>query len=199
MPEAPFPPAVNEAVRALLARASVPPRQLHDPAPDAAALSLAVAAAARAPDHGGLRPWRFVGIQGEARAAFGELLAQAMQARAPETPEARLDLERLKPLRSPLVVAAGAAIRAHPKIPAWEQEATAAAGIMNFLNALDAMGFGCCWLSSPALQDPAIKGALGFAETDRLLGWIYIGTPEAERPRPERPAPDGFWRDWQPA
>ncbi|MDO9503181.1 nitroreductase [Falsiroseomonas sp.] len=199
MPEAPFPPAVNEAVRALLARASVPPRQLHDPAPDAAALSLAVAAATRAPDHGGLRPWRFVGIQGEARAAFGELLARAMQARAPETPEARLDLERLKPLRSPLVVAAGAAIRAHPKIPAWEQEATAAAGIMNFLNALDAMGFGCCWLSSAALQDPAIKAALGFAETDRLLGWIYVGTPEAGRPRPERPAPDGFWRDWQPA
>lgn len=199
MPEAPFPPPMNESVRALLARASVPARQLHDPAPDAAALSLAVAAAACAPDHGGLRPWRFVSIQGEARAALGDLLALAMQARAPETPEARLDLERAKPLRSPLVVAAGAAIRAHAKIPAWEQEATAAAGIMNFLNALDAMGFGCCWLSSLALQDPAIKTALGFAETDRLLGWIYVGTPEAERPRPTRPSPEDFLRDWQPA
>jgi nitroreductase len=201
MPEAPFPTPEappNAALRALLARASVPPRQLHDPAPDAAALSLAVAAAARAPDHGWLRPWRFVGIQGEARAAFGDLLAQSLKAREPETTEARLDLERAKPLRAPLVVAAGAVLRAHSKIPAWEQEATAAAGTMNFLNALDSMGFGCCWLSSGALGDPAIKAALGFAEADRLLGWIYVGTPEADRPRPERPAPDGFWRDWQP-
>ncbi|MBU8540577.1 nitroreductase family protein [Falsiroseomonas tokyonensis] len=199
MPDAPFPPAPPEALRALLARASVPPRQLHDPAPDAAALSQAVAAAACAPDHGGLRPWRFLGIRGQARAALGALLAESMLKRDPTAPEARLDLERAKPLRAPLVVAAGAAIRAHPKIPAWEQEASAAAGIMNFLNALDAMGFGCCWLSSPALQDPEIKTALGFAETDRLLGWIYVGTPEAERPRPQRPAPEGFWRDWQPA
>lgn len=202
MPEAPFPqpetPA-NEAIRALLARASVPPRQLHDPAPDAQALSLAVATATRAPDHGGLRPWRFVGVSGEARAHLGDLLARSLQSRAPDTPEARLELERLKPLRAPLVVAAGAALRAHAKIPAWEQEATAAAGIMNFINALDAMGFGCCWLSSPSLEDPAVKAALGFAPGDRLLGWIYIGTPEAERPRPMRPAPEGFWRAWQPA
>ncbi|NKC33825.1 nitroreductase family protein [Falsiroseomonas selenitidurans] len=199
MPEAPFPTPeadANPALHALLARASVPPRLLHDPAPDAPALAVAVAAALRAPDHGGLRPWRFLGIQGEARARLGDLLAQSMLARAPETPEARLALERAKPLRAPLLVAAGAALRPHPKIPDWEQEATAAAGIMNFLNALDAQGFGCCWLSSPALQDPAIKAALGFAETDRLLGWIYVGTPAADRPRPVRPAVDGFWRDW---
>jgi nitroreductase len=198
MPEAPFP--LPDPLSAVLGRASVPPRHLHAPGPGPQALSLAVSAALRAPDHGGLKPWRFVCIEGEARASFGDLLAERMLARDPGTPEARLDLERAKPLRAPLLVAAGAALRHdHPKIPAWEQQATAAAGIMNFLNALDAQGFGCCWLSSPALQDAVVKQALGFAPDDALLGWIYVGTPDADRPRPLRPAPEGYLRQWTPA
>jgi nitroreductase len=198
MPEAPLP--LPGALAALLGRASVPPRHLHAPGPGAQALSLAVAAALRAPDHGGLKPWRFVCIEGEARTRFGDLLAERLRARDPATPEARLDLERAKPLRAPLLVAAGAALRHdHPKIPAWEQEATAAAGIMNFLNAMDAQGFGACWLSSPALQDRVVKQALGFAAGDALLGWIYVGTPDGERPRPLRASPEAHLRHWAPA
>jgi nitroreductase len=198
MPDAPFPP--SDALSSLLGRASVPPRHLHAPGPDPQALSLAVAAALRAPDHGGLKPWRFVCIAGEARARFGDLLAERLRQRDPATPEARLELERAKPQRAPLLVAAGAALRHdHPKIPVWEQEATVAAGIMNFLNALDAQGFGACWLSSPALRDPVVKQALGFAPGDALLGWVYVGTPDAERPRPRRPPAEAHIRHWTPA
>lgn len=199
MPEAPLPPS-SPLLEGLLARASVPPRQLRDPAPGPEAMDRAVAAALRAPDHGGLRPWRFVCIRGEARVALGRILADSLASREPETPPARLEIERGKPLRAPLVIAAGAAIRHdRPGVPAWEQEAAAAAGTMNLLNALEAMGFGACWLSSGALRDPAVKRHLGFAETDALLGWIYVGTPEADRPRPTRPEPGSFWRDWSPS
>jgi nitroreductase len=95
-------------------------------------------------------------------------------------------------------VAAGAKLAHGHKIPVWEQEASAAAGIMNFLNAIDVQGFGAMWVSGGALRDPAVKQALGFAAEDALLGWIYIGTPPAERPRPVRPDPARFWRTWQP-
>lgn len=202
MPEAPLPAQspLPEGLLALLARASVPPRHLQTPAPDAQALSLAAAAALRAPDHGGMKPWRFLCIRGADRTRLGDLLAASLAARMPDTPEARLDLERGKPLRAPLIVVAGAALRHdHPKIPVWEQQASAAAGIMNFLNALEALGFGCCWLSSPALGDATVKRALGFAETDALLGWIYVGTPGAERPNPARMAPETLLRDWHGA
>ena len=192
----PLPPMLG----GLLARGSVPARLLRDPAPGRPVLDLAVSAALRAPDHGGLRPWRFVFIEGAARHALGDLLAASMRERAPDTPAERLEIERAKPLRAPLVVAAGAAINHdRPGVPPWEQEASAAAGIMNFLNALDAQGFGACWLSSPSLKDPAVKSALGFAEGDSLLGWIYAGTPAADRPRPVRPDPEAFRRDWAPA
>lgn len=194
------PPLAADSLGALLGRASVPAALLRDPGPDRAAIETAVAAALRAPDHGGLRPWRYLCIAGDARVRLGELLASALAARDPATPPARLEVERGKPLRAPLVIAAAAALQPeHPKIPVWEQETSAAAGTMNLLNAFDAMGFGAIWLSSPALRDPAVQQALGFAATDRLLGWIYVGTPDATRPRPARRDPREFWREWPPA
>ncbi|WP_137179524.1 nitroreductase [Roseomonas sp. AR75] len=188
----------SPALAALLGRASVPARLLRDPGPDEAALDLAVAAALRAPDHGGLKPWRFVVITGEARNALGEVLAASLARRDPATPPERLELERAKPLRAPVVIAAGAALRHDYKIPVWEQEVSAAAGAMNLLNALDAQGYGAIWLSSGSLRDPQVKTALGFAETDALLGWIYAGTALPDRPRPSRPDPAAHRRLWVP-
>lgn len=193
-------PALPPSVAALLARASVPARLLREPAPGPAVLDLAVAAALRAPDHGTLRPARFVFVSGEARVALGALMADSLARREPETPAERLDLERAKPLRAPLVVVAGAAIRVnHPKIPVWEQEASAAASIMNFLNALDGLGFGAMWVSSGALRDDVVKQALGFAATDTLLGWVHVGTPGADRPAPRPVDATGIARHWTPA
>lgn len=191
-------PAFNPALAALLGRASVPARLLHDPGPDDPAIDLAVAAALRAPDHGGLRPWRFVVVRGAARAALGDVLAASLARRAPDSSPDRLALERLKPQRAPVVIVAGATLRPDHPVPLWEQEACAAAGTMNLMNALDAQGFGAIWLSSAALRDDAVKAALGFAAGDALLGWIHAGTPGVERPRPSRPGPETFWREWAP-
>jgi len=199
MPDIHPPPPLPPGIEHLLGRASVPPRLLREPAPDAAAIGLAVSAALRAPDHGGLRPWRFVLVAGEARRDLGDVLAASLALRAPGTPPERLEAERAKPLRAPLLVVAGAALRHdRPGVPAWEQEAAAAAGTMNFLSAIEAQGFGGVWLSSDALRDPAVKLALGFAATDALLGWLYLGTPAPDRPRPPRPGPEGFVRAWNP-
>jgi nitroreductase len=192
MPDTVSPP--SPALTALLARASVPARLLREPGPDDAALDLAVAAALRAPDHGGLRPWRFVVVRGAMRTELGEVLAASLARREPGAPPERLDLERAKPLRAPMVIAAGVTLRHDHRIPVWEQEASAAAGTMNLLNALDAQGYGAIWLSSGALRDPEVKVALGLEATDALLGWIYVGTPAEERPTPARPDPRPFWR-----
>ena len=58
-----------QAIDALLQRRSA--KALSAPAPDAAALDLILSSAAAAPDHGRLRPWRFVVIQGNARITCG--------------------------------------------------------------------------------------------------------------------------------
>jgi nitroreductase len=69
----------SRALDLLLARRST--GQLEAPAPGDAELEMIFDAGLRAPDHGHLRPWRFVVIRGAARAALGELFAAATQAR----------------------------------------------------------------------------------------------------------------------
>jgi nitroreductase len=71
------------ALELLLSRQSV--GVLEEPAPQGAELDLILDAGLRAPDHGRLRPWRFVLIRGDQRLAWGERLAEAAEARDPAT------------------------------------------------------------------------------------------------------------------
>ena len=61
--------------------------KLDAPAPSEADLDKMFASAVRAPDHGRLRPWRFVVIEGDKRVRLGELMADAMRNREPDVSE----------------------------------------------------------------------------------------------------------------
>jgi hypothetical protein len=58
----------------------------------------------RAPDHGRLRPWRFMLIEGDQRQKFGEMLAASALRRVPGLSEGDLARERGKALRAPLII-----------------------------------------------------------------------------------------------
>ena len=64
----------------LLNRNSHP--RLTEPGPDADQLQTILQAAVRAPDHGRLRPWRYVVISGDRRAALGECFHQSLKLKA---------------------------------------------------------------------------------------------------------------------
>jgi len=134
-----------------------------------------LAAAQRAPDHGRLRPWRFVVIEGEARQAFGQLLAISLRRREPEASEAKLEAERNKALRAPLIIAVAAEVQEHPRIPQIEQILAVGAAVENMLLAAHALGFGANWKTGPAAYDPTFKEALGLASTAQLVGFVYLG------------------------
>ena len=67
-----------ELLDAIKSRRSI--SRLSPPAPTAAELRLILDAAACAPDHGSLRPWRFIVLRDEAKDAFGPVLAAATEA-----------------------------------------------------------------------------------------------------------------------
>src|SRR5215469_9857535 len=115
-----------QAIDALLARRSA--RALTEPAPDAGALELIFSAAARAPDHGRLRPWRFVVVRGADRERFGALLAEQLHRTHPQIGEESLQRERLKAFRAPLIVVVAAHCDATiKKVPVIEQMLAAGA------------------------------------------------------------------------
>jgi len=66
---------------------------LGEPGPSPAEVELLLRAASRVPDHKKLVPWRFILFQGEARAAFGEVLAEVCRAEEGDTGAFRLENE----------------------------------------------------------------------------------------------------------
>ena len=170
-------PVPLDAIQALTTRVS--PAGLVAPAPDAEALEHILRAAVRAPDHGRLRPWHFLIVDGAAREALGHVLSDALRVRDPDVPEAALAKERVKPLRAPLVVVVAAKVREHRGVPAVEQIVATGAAAQNMLVAAHALGFGGFWRTGAAAYDERVKRALGLRPEDAIVGFVYLGTPAA--------------------
>jgi nitroreductase len=140
-----------------------------------------------------MQPWRFRIIRGAARTRFSEALVAAARVREPSLAAAQLEKLRTRPLQVPLVIAASARLRDNAKVPNIEQLLSSGAAVMNLLNAFHALGFGAIWLTGPSAYDPAIAAAVGLADDEQLLGFVYVGTIGAVVPAaPERPAQAGF-------
>jgi nitroreductase len=163
-----------DAIEALMSRVS--PAQLVEPGPSAEQLQMILATAARAPDHGRMQPWRFLLIEGEARVRFGEVMAQSLKRREPDVPEGKLEAERKKPMRAPLIVVVAAAVKEDPKVPDVEQVVAAGAAAQNMLVAAHALGLGGFWRTGATAYDPEVKRALGLGDSDTVVGIIYLGS-----------------------
>ena len=160
---------------------------LKEPGPGPADLETILTIASRVPDHGKLAPWRFIVFEGEGRAKAGALFAEIVAKKDPEATEKRLEEERNRFLRVPLVVAVVSSAAPHVKIPEWEQVMSAAASCQNMLVAALALGYGATWISEWPTYDADARAALGLAEHERVAGFIYMGTPAQpleDRPRP---------------
>ncbi len=156
-----------------------------DPVPRSSIEKL-LSAAVQAPNHHRIRPWRFVVLTGAARNRLGEVMAQVMSKRVPETPDPVLDIERAKPLRAPLIIAVGVDKPIGPKVVDIENVCAAAASVQNLLLAAVGEGLAGMWRTGTAAYDPEVKAFLGFAPDQHLIGFIYIGYPEFAPPQVER-------------
>jgi nitroreductase len=172
----------------LLTRRSVKPVAMSAPGPTAVQLEQILTAAARVPDHKKMVPWRFIVFEGEARATFGDVLAGACAAEEKEPPSAiRLETERKRFLDAPLVVGVVSRVVPHTGAPEWEQVLSSGAACFNLCLAANALGFASNWLTGWYAYSPMVKQRLGLSETERIAGFIYIGTAAARPEDRERP------------
>lgn len=184
-----------EALDLLLNRVSV--GRLLEPAPDAAQRDLLFRAALRAPDHGQLRPWRFLTVEGAARQQLGELFAAALTASNPEAKPEALDKARAMPLRAPLLVVVIARITDHPKVPQQEQLLAAGCAAQGILLAAHAQGFGAMWRTGEFSYDAQVVAGLGLQAGERIVGFVYLGSVEGERRVPLALDPADYVAAWQ--
>ncbi|HZD91997.1 MAG TPA: nitroreductase [Pseudolabrys sp.] len=176
-----------DALELLKTRRSVKPMELNGPAPSAAELDTLLTIASRVPDHGKLKPWRFIVFEGEAREAAGGIIADVFRAKHPEATADQIDFERKRLSRAPLVIAVVSRATPHVKIPEWEQQLSAGAAAMNLVTAAHAMGFAASWITEWYAYDRDVLGKLGLGDNERIAGFVHIGHPQ--RPPEDRDRP----------
>ncbi|MET0288691.1 MAG: nitroreductase [Pseudoxanthomonas sp.] len=192
-------PETPASLRALDERRSVPSKQLGEPAPSDEVLLRMLRSASRVPDHGKLVPFRYLRVQGEGRQRLGDILAARTEELDPEASTAAVEKDRARFNSAPLIIVVVARLIPEHKVPEDEQWMTAGSVCFALLMAAQAYGFGAQWLTGWAAYDSVVAGQLGLGETERVAGFIHIGTPRVEAPERERPDPAKLLSDWKPA
>ena len=163
-------------------RQSVSPKRLHAPGPDAAQLQKMVEAAACAPDHRGLRPWRLIRITDAQRAPLADLFEACLRDRAdghePVLSADDVAKSRDKAQRAPtLLLAVLKAAPDDPEVPLIERAVTLGAALMNLLLAAHGLGYGAMLTSGRAVRSPRFAAAFALAADEQAVCFVSIGTP----------------------
>ena len=177
----------NETIDLLLRRRSLVVAKQTEPGPSPEDLDTILRCAIRVPDHAKLEPWRIQVVQKEAQQKLGKAFADIFKKNNPEAEVARVEAERQRPGRAPLLLIVSTKIESE-RIPRWEQILSGGAVCQNILIAATALGYASQWLSEWVNYNEDVKAHLGIAESDEILGFMYIGTASEqpkERPRPE--------------
>lgn len=211
MPDRPFPPAPpafgeplpparpsQEVMDFFALRRSTPVVGLSEPGPAPGEVDALLRVAARVPDHGKLAPWRFLVFEGRARAEAGVILEAAARKSQLHLPEEGFALEAQRFLRAPVVVAVISQLVDTPKIPEWEQRLSSAAVCMQLVHAASAMGYAAQWLTEWYAYDADVAAGFGLAPTEKVAGFVYIGTARAPSPERVRPEMAERIRRWSP-
>lgn len=186
-----------QALELLHQRASIPAKLLSEPAPNPQQLKQIIQAALTAPDHAGLHPWHFIVIEGDSRAKLGDVFARAARLREPSLPDDKIERQRQKPMRSPMIITVIANIAEnHEKVPRIEQILSAGAAAQHILLAANSLGFGSIWLTGPNAFDPVVKEALGVEAKNEIIGFIYLGSSDITSPTMRRPETEAFVSHW---
>jgi len=182
----------------LLSRRSVKAAQMREPGPEGEELDRILTAASRVPDHKKLVPWRFIVFESDARERFGHVLAQACALEDEVEPSPmRLQTERERFMRAPVVVALISSLKDKPGVPELEQILSCGAAGQNLCLAANALGYGTNWLTEWVATSPSVAQALELGKRERIAGFIYIGTPTARQPDRDRPDLASVVSRWQ--
>lgn len=168
--------------------------RLTEPAPDGEALQWIKKAALQVPDHGGLKPWRFVIVSGkDSLNRLGDIFAEAAIEDAPGISAEMHERARQLPLRAPMVIVCIAKVIEHAKVPMHEQVQSAACAVMAMQQAAFAQGFGGIWRTGSYAQQDFVKHSFNMQDDDEIVGFLYLGTPASQAPNRTQPDPEQFF------
>lgn len=183
---------INEVSAILTARRHVSLRRLVAPGPDAAALEQIFRAAAQAPDHGVLLPWRFILVPEERRQDLANVFVEALVERDPLAGKEVCEAAAKKAFHAPCLATAVLVDEPGTGIPVAEKLVSLGCAIQNMLIVAQALGFGSGLASGAAMNVPGMRRLLHLAPHEQAICFIGFGTGYAARMPRERPVPEFF-------
>lgn len=161
-----------DALSLLLQRRSIP--RLAAPAPSGDVLENIFRAGLRAPDHGGLMPWRFIVSEGEGLQRFADILVSA--AKADELDDLVIEKASKAPFRAPMVITVISHVTPEHKVPVFEQHLSAGCAVQAMQMAAVAQGFSGFWRTGSWAYHPVVREAFGVSGEDMIVGFLYLGS-----------------------
>jgi nitroreductase len=183
--------ASQEVLGFLATRRSASAVTLAAPAPGEEEIAMLLRLATRVPDHGKLAPWRFVILDGAAKAAFAAKLEALANGRGDAVAAAKLGKLKVPPLCIAVISSPRPAA-----IPEWEQLLSAGAVCTTLLYAAMAMGYGANWITDWYAYDRGACEILGLSEREQVAGYMLLGTPREAPLERERPDPATLTTRW---
>jgi nitroreductase len=183
----------RSTIHLITSRQNVSPKRLIAPGPSDDQMTTMFLAAAAAPDHGEIVPWRFVVVSAEKRELLADAFAQALLERDAEATEAQLATAREKAFRAPFLAVAIAKLGpSDPDIDPLERMVSVGAAVQNILLTAHSMGFGCGLTSGQAMRSSPLRRLFDLGEGEHAICCINVGTVLKRKPMRLRPDVSSF-------
>ena len=177
----------------ITSRQNISPKRLVEPGPNVFQLDQIFRSAASAPDHGQVRPWRFVIVPQDKRALLAEVFALALVDRDPGATLEQIETAREKAHRAPVLMLVVARLGAcEPPIPALERMVSVGAAVQNMLLMAHGQGFGSSLTSGQAMQSPRMRQLFGLTEGEEAVCFLNIGTVSKRKTQRLHPEASSF-------
>ena len=129
-------------------------------------------------DHGNLKPFRFILIEGKNRERLGYSMALAQKEREPSTDENILKKIRNKPLRAPSLISVIYSPKKSDRIPSHEQRTSAGCAAQMIVSEAYLMGLGAMWRTGNNIYTKHVAKELRLKLNEEVIGIIYLGKSE---------------------
>jgi nitroreductase len=167
----------------ITSRQNILPRRLIEPGPSAGQVQDMFSAAAAAPDHGLIMPWRFVWVPPIKRGALAEVFGKALLERDPQATPEQVAQAREKAFRAPFLALAIACLGdCEPNIDPLERMVSVGAAVQNFLLCAHSLGFGSSLTSGQAMRSEPLRQLFALKAGEQAVCCINVGTVSQRKP-----------------
>jgi nitroreductase len=136
-----------------------------------------------APTHRLTEPWRFVVFKGAGLRKLGEYQAQRYQLKHKGDAFDEQTMNKLlsKPQECSHIIAIGMHRDEGKSVPEIEEICSVACAVQNMLLTASAHRIGCYWSTGGITYYEGIQEFFQWGAKDRLMGFLYIGTPRTTK------------------